>query len=104
MLLRPSMTKSEIEQALQGKGDYVQIDHLGRFLKENIALDTKKFVFLKLAILYEKSKMLNDAAKMYDNAAELSIAFAEKIKHYAKEAELYARAGTFDKVEQAMKK
>ncbi|MEK7112088.1 MAG: hypothetical protein AAB875_02060, partial [Patescibacteria group bacterium] len=65
---------------------------------------TKKFVFLKLAVLYEKAKMLNDGAKMYDNAAELSIAFTEKIKHYMKEAELYAKTGSFDRVEQAMKK
>ncbi|MEK6897164.1 MAG: hypothetical protein AABW93_01390 [Nanoarchaeota archaeon] len=105
MLLRPGMTKSEIEQALAGKGDYVQIDHLGRFLGESgVALDTKKFVFLKLAALYEKAKMLNEAAKMYDNAAELSIPFTEKIKNYMKETELYAKSGTFDKVEQAMKK
>ncbi|HKZ33844.1 MAG TPA: hypothetical protein VJ142_01240 [Candidatus Nanoarchaeia archaeon] len=102
--LKPGMTKSEIEQFLQGKGDYVQIDHLGRFLKEPVALETKKFVFLKLAALYEKARMLNEAAKMYDNTAGLSIAFTEKIKHYMKETELYAELGAFDRVEQAMKK
>ena len=83
-VLKPGMTKSEIEQFLQGKGDYVQIDHLSRFIKEPVALETKKFVFLKLATLYEKAKMFNEAAKMYDNAAGLSIAFIEKIKHYTK--------------------
>lgn len=103
-VLKPGMTKSEIEQFLNGKGDYVQIDHLGRFVKEPIALETKKFVFLKLAALYEKAKMLNDAAKMYDNAAELSIPFAEKIKHHMKETALYAKTGSFDKVELAMRK
>ena len=103
-VLKPGMTKSEIEQFLQDKGNFVQIDHLGRFLKEPVALDTKKFIFLKLATLYEKAKMLNESAKMYENAAGLSIAFAEKIKHYMKEVELYAKLGTFDKVEQAAKK
>ena len=104
-MLKAGMTKTEIEKELEGKGDYVQIDHLGRFLKEpGVALDTKKFVFLKLAELYEKARMLNDAAKMYENAAELSIPFAEKIKHYMKETELYAKSGAFDRVEQAMKK
>lgn len=98
------MTKTEIEQALQGKGDFVQIDHLSRFLKEPIALDTRKFIFLKLAELYEKARMFNDAAKMYDSAAGISIAFVEKIKHYMKETELYAKTGAFDRVEQAMKK
>ena len=104
MLLTPRMTKSEIEQALKGKGDFVQIDHLGRFLKEQMPLETKKFVFLKLSELYEKAKMFNEAAKMCDNAAGLSIPFTEKIKHYTKEAGLYAKAGAFDKVELAMKK
>ena len=103
-MLKAGMTKTEIEQFLKGKGDFVQIDHLGRFLKEPIALDTKKFVFLKLAGLYEKVRMLNDSAKMYDNAAGISIAFVEKIKHYMKETELYARLGAFDRVEQAIKK
>ena len=102
--LKPGMTKSEIEQFLQGKGNYVQIDDLGRFLKEPIALDTKKFVFLKLAELYEKARMLNEAAKMHENAAGLSIAFTERIKHYMKETELYAKIGAFERVENAMKK
>ena len=103
-MLKSGMTKSEIEQELKGKGDFVQIDHLGRFLKEQMALDTKKFVFLKLASLYEKASMLHDSAKMYDNAAEISIPFVEKIKHYTKEAELYVKAGSFDRVELAMRK
>ncbi len=103
-MLNPSMTKTEIEQELKGKGDFVQIDNLSRFLKEQIAMDTKKFVFLKLAVLYEKAKMLNDGAKMYGNAAELSMAFTEKIKNYMKEAELYVKSGAFDRVENAMKK
>lgn len=98
------MTKTEIEQFLNGKGDFVQIDHLGRYLKEPVAMDTKKFIFLKLAELYEKAKMLGEAAKMYNNAAELSIPFVEKIKYHLKETELYVKLGAFDRVEQAMKK
>ncbi len=102
--LDPKMSKSEIDQFLSGKGDYVQIDHLGRFIKEQIPMDTKKYVFLKLAVLYEKANMNLEAAKMYNNAADLSVAFSEKIKHYLKEAELYTKAGSFDRVEAAMKK
>jgi len=103
-MLKTGMTKSEIEKDLEGKGDFVQIDHLNRFLKEPVAFETKKFIFLKLASLYEKAKILNEAAKMYDNAAGISIAFAEKIKHYMKEIELYAKLGAFDRVEQATRK
>jgi tetratricopeptide (TPR) repeat protein len=104
MLLKAGLSKSEIDQALQGKGDFVQIDMLGRFLKEPIVMDTKKFVFLKLATLYEKSRMYNEVAKMYNNAADISIPFAEKIKLHTKEAEFYVKTGAFDRVENAMKK
>lgn len=64
----------------------------------------KKFVFLKLAELYEKITMLKEAAKNYDNAAMVSIAFSEKINHYMKEAELYIKADDFEKSDEAMKK
>ena len=35
MLLKKEMNKGEIEKELNGKGDYVQIDTIRRFLKEN---------------------------------------------------------------------
>jgi tetratricopeptide (TPR) repeat protein len=102
-MLKQDMTKSEIEKDLQGKGDFVQIDHLIRFLKDQLSMDTKKFVFLKLAVLYEKAKLIDEAAKMYNNAAELAITFTEKINYYKKEAELYIKSGAFDRVEKAMR-
>ncbi|MCX6749190.1 MAG: hypothetical protein NTW17_00390 [Candidatus Pacearchaeota archaeon] len=102
-MLKPTMSKSEIEKDLQGKGDFVQIDHLIRFLKDQLSMDTKKFVFLKLAALYEKAKLLDEAARMQNNAAELAIAFTEKITYYKKEAELYIKSGAFDKAEKAMR-
>ena len=98
------MSRTEIEQELQGKGDFVQIDYLIRFLKENPVLEIKKFCFLKLAELYENVKMFNEAAKMYEGAAGISIAFTEKIKNYLKETELYIKAGSFDKADFATKK
>ena len=98
------MVKSEIEGVLAGKGDFVQIDYLTRFLKEPLTMDMKKFVFLKLAVLYEKTSMLKEAAKNYNNAAMVSIAFSEKINHYIKEAELYIKADDFEKSDEAMKK
>ncbi len=103
-MLNKDMSKSEIEEVLIDKGDFVQIDYLTKFLKENISIDIKKFVYLKLAGIYEKKGMLNDAAKMFDRIALISIAFSEKIKHYVKEAELYIKFGDFNKVDEAMKK
>ena len=98
------MTKSEIEGELADKGDFVQIDYLTRFLNEPLTMDMKKFVFIKLAELYEKIGMLKEAAKNYDNAAMISIPFSEKINHYMKEAGLYIKADDFEKADEAMKK
>jgi len=98
------MSKQEIENELEGKGEYVQIDYLTQLLKQDIPIYTKKFVYLKLAEIYEKKGMFSNAAKMFNNLALISIAFSEKIRHYTKEAELYIKAGFFDKVEEAMKK
>jgi len=103
-MLKTGMTKSEIEGEISGKGDFVQIDALTIFLKEPLSMDIKKFVFIKLAELYEKTGMLKEAAKNHNNAARVSIPFSEKIKHFVKEAELYIRAGDFEKADEARKK
>jgi tetratricopeptide (TPR) repeat protein len=99
-----NISKSGIEKEIESKGDFVQIDYLARLSKEKLPIDTKKFVYLKLAGIYERKFMFNDAAKMFDNIALISVAFSEKIKNYIKEAELHIRAGTFDRVDEAMKK
>ncbi len=99
-----NIPKSEIEKEIEGKGDFVQIDYLTRFLNEKLPIDTKKFVCLKLAEIYERKSMNSDAARMFENVAIISIAFSEKIKYYVREAKLYIKAGIFDKVDEAMRK
>lgn len=104
-MLKPEMSKSEIERDLAGKGNFVQIDHLNRFLKDHsINMDTKKFIFLKLATLYEGSKLFGETAKAYENAASISLTFSDKIKHYTKAAEAYSRLGAFDRVDEAIRR
>ncbi len=77
-MLNKDMNKNEIEKFLIGKGDFVQIDHLARFLKDkNLPLDKKKFVCLKLAELYEKRNMFREAAKMHGSVAVASIVFSD---------------------------
>ncbi len=98
------MSKSEIEQALESKGNFVQANELNEFLKEHMTMEMKKFVLLKLAGVYEKMKMLKEAAKIYDSAAMVSIAFSEKIKHYLTGADLYIKSDAFDMADSAMKK
>lgn len=98
------MSKSEIEKELEEKGDFVQIDYLTRFLKEGLGIEMKKFIYLKLAEIYERKGMFHNATKMFNDAALISIAFSEKIKHYVKEAELYIKSGNFEKADEAVKK
>ncbi len=103
-MLTRNMTKSEIEKELSCKGDFVKIEYLTRFLKEPLSMDMKKFVFLKLAETYEKTGMLTEAAKNYENAETIAIPFSEKIKYFMKAAELYIKAGDFERTDEAMKK
>jgi len=98
------MSKHEIEKELEKKGKFVQISYLTNFLKEELTFETKKFVFFKLANLYESIGMFKDAARMYHNIALISIIFTEKIKNHMKEAELFLRTGDFEKVNEAIKK
>lgn len=98
------MSKAEIEKILSDKGDFVKIDYIKRLLKENPNIELKKFCYLKLAEVYEKRNMFNDASKMYENIGILSVTFTDKIKNHVKEAELYIRAGFFDKADDATKK
>jgi len=98
------MSKTDIEKSLKDKGDFVKIDHLTRILNNPIPTDIKKFVYLKLAEVYEKRFMFNNAAKMYEHIAIISIAFFEKIKYHLKEAEILIKTGDFNQVENAVKK
>ena len=98
------MSKSEIEDVLKDKGNFVKANELNEFLKNPLTMEMKKFALLKLAEVYEQMRMLKEAAKTHDSAAIVSIAFSEKIKHFLKEAELYIRAGEFDRAGSARKK
>lgn len=98
------MSKQDIENELKNSGDFVQIDHLTRFMKEDLPTDTKRFVCMKLCEIYEKKNMYSEAAKMADSAAIYTIPFSDKIKSYVKEVELYIKAGFFDRADEAMKK
>lgn len=103
-MLRKEMTKAEIEKELSGKGDYVLIDNITRFAKENIPTDIRKFIYTKLAEIYERRNMFADAADIYGKLAELSVTSAEKGNCFVKETENYIRAGFFDKADLALKK
>jgi tetratricopeptide (TPR) repeat protein len=98
-MLRKEMTKVEIEKELSGKGDYVLIDNMTRFLRENLPLDIKRFVYLKLVAVYEKRSMFADAAMIYNRLIELSLTPQDKISCRIKAVECYIKAGFFDKAD-----
>lgn len=99
------MNKKEIEDFLKDKGDFVQIDHLTRFLtRDKPPLEKRKFVFEKLAEIYERKRMFNEAAKMWNNIAIAGLTFKEKVQSYVKEAELYIKGGKLDEADESVKK
>jgi len=103
-MLGSNLSKSDVEEKLVGRGDFVNIDYLSKLLNEKLHRDTKKFVYLKLIEIYERTRMFNDVAKMYEGIASISIAFSEQIKNHLKATEYYIKAGFFDKADYAMKK
>ncbi len=103
-MLGSELSKSDIEEKLYGKGEFVQIDYLNKLLRERLHRDTKKFVYLKLIEIYERLKMFNDVAKMYEGLADISIAFSEKIKYFVKATEHYIKAGYFNQADYAVRK
>lgn len=98
------MTKVEIEKELNRQGDYVQIDNITRFLKENPAMDLKKFLYTKLIEIYDRRNMFLDEADVYNRLIELSLVPSEKVNYLVKAAECYIKGGIFDKADLMMSK
>ena len=103
-MLGSELSKSDVEAQIEGKGEYIQIDHLNKLLGQKLHRDTKKFVYLKLIEIYQRKNMLNNVAKMYEGIASISIAFSEQIKNHLKATQYYIQAGFFDKADYSMKK
>ncbi len=103
-MLGEELSKSDVEEKIQGKGDFLKIEILNTLLKQKLHRDTKKFVYLTLIEIYNKRKMFNDVAKMFEGIASISIAFSEQIKNYLKATENYIKAGFFDKADYSMRK
>lgn len=98
------MTKSEIEKELSSQGEFVQLDHLIDFIKENIPTDVRKFAMLKIAEIYDKKMMFTEAAKIYNNLAIILMPFKDKITYHIKEAEMYIKSGVLREADYAMQK
>jgi len=102
--LNREMTKAEILVFLENKGAFVQIDHLTSLLKQNLPIETRKFVALKLAELYRSRKMYAEASKMYNNAAVNTVAYKEQSEYYIEESKCWIIVGDFMKADESIKK
>ncbi|MCX6749964.1 MAG: hypothetical protein NTZ83_00735 [Candidatus Pacearchaeota archaeon] len=103
-MLNKGMSKSDIERELAGKGDFVQIDYLTRFIAQKPPLHEKKFAFMKLIEIYETKKMFNDVAKIYSNLALLALSPQERIDCLVKETKSHIQAGHFDEADSVMRR
>lgn len=98
------MARGEIERELKGKGDFVQIDYLTRFIAQKPPLHEKKFAFMKLIEIYEKKGMFNDIAKIYSNLAILATSPQERIDSLIKEIKSYIQGGRFEEADATMRR
>jgi len=98
------MSRTEIERELAGKGDFVQIDYLTRFIAQKPPLYEKKFAFMKLIEIYETKKMFNDVAKIYSNLAILATSPQERIDSLIKETKAHIQSGRFDEGDTVMRR
>lgn len=88
-------SKSEIEAATSKMGDYVKMSYLQRALRSSLDFETKRYVLVKLASIYEARRMYLEGAKMIKAAAEINKTFREKRADYMKAVYLYVKAGDF---------
>ena len=95
----PEKNKLEIEKKLNAMGDYVKMSYLQRGLESNLDFDTRKFVLLRLAGIYETRKMFLEAAKLVKGAAEINTTFKDKINEYMKTIELYIKGNNYEEAD-----
>jgi tetratricopeptide (TPR) repeat protein len=94
-----TVTKREVEERLSKVGDYVKMDFLSQCLKKNLDFDTKKFVLLKLAEIYEARRMFSEAAKVMRGAAEINSTYESKLNDFMKSGTLFVKGGAFDEAD-----
>ena len=103
-MLTKNMHKKEVEDFLEGKGDFVKIDHLTRYIKLMPPIEMRKFSYLKLAEVYLGKEMYVDAALAFKNAAVNSVSFREKRENFSNEAKAYVSAGKFEEGDKALRR
>jgi tetratricopeptide (TPR) repeat protein len=98
------VARKDIEERFQGMSDYVRIDYLSSCLKNNLDYDTRKFVLVKLAGLFESKGMYADAGKAMRAAAEINTTEKNKVEDFLKSIELFIRASDYEMADLIMRK
>ncbi len=101
---KKEVTRKEIEAKLENVGDYVKLDYLQNCLKKQIDFDTRRFVLVKLASIYESRKMYLEAAKVIRSAADINATFDAKMRDFLKSTEFFIKAGYFDEADISLAK
>lgn len=97
-------TRQEIEMRLKVMGDYVKMDYLNSCLKGGLDFETKKFVMIILAGIYEGRGMYFEAGKLFRAGADITSTYEGQIADLLKSSELFIRGGKFDESEISEKK
>ncbi len=95
-LREAQLSRREIEEKLKTVGDYVKMDYLNACLKKPLDFDTRKFVMIKLAGVYEVRGMFADAGKLFRAMAEINTTFQGKINDFVKSGDLFVKEGKFN--------
>jgi len=98
-MLNNDMSLIEIGKELEGKGDFIRIDYLTRYIEQRPPMSKKKFAFNKLLEIYESKNMFNDAAKIYHSLAMLTVVIREKIDYLIKASKAYIKGGNLEKAD-----
>ncbi|MEK6928868.1 MAG: hypothetical protein AABW65_02855 [Nanoarchaeota archaeon] len=104
MIREASISRREIEDRLAKVGDYVKMDYLQDCLKKKLDFDTKKFVLVKLATIYESRKMYLESGRLIKISADINSTFEGKMRDFIKSAEMYIKGGNFEESDISMTK
>ena len=79
------------------------MDYLQRALKSGLDFDTRRFVLLRLAGIYEARNMFNESARLVKSSADINTTYSGKINDYLKSVQLFIRTGNFEESEISFK-
>lgn len=103
-MLKRDVSREEIENELRGKGEYLQIDYLNRFLRTAPHVIMKNYAYSKLAEIYDRKKSYGELGKTYESMAIFSVNSQDKVNNFMKAAESYVKDGSFERADVALRK